>query len=113
MTPHSATNETPYFLVFGAEIVVPVEIGLPSYHTAHFSYEKNDDSLRAELDLLKEKLEAANLQAVAYKQCSAWYYNSRVKNRAFKVEDLVLMKVMHNTKELNFGVLGPNWEGLY
>lgn len=30
-TPRTATGETPYMLVFGAEAVVPTEIGLPSH----------------------------------------------------------------------------------
>lgn len=63
--------------------------------------------------MLKEKREVANLRAIGYKQCSAQYYNSRVKNRAFKVEDLVLRKVIQNIKEMNSRVLGPNWEGPY
>lgn len=67
MTPHSAIGETPYFLAFGAEVMIFVEIGLPSYHTAHHSQEKNDNNLRVELDLLKEKWEMTNLQAIAFK----------------------------------------------
>lgn len=29
MTPYNATRETPYFLAFGVEVVVLVEINLP------------------------------------------------------------------------------------
>ena len=31
----------------------------------------------------------------------------------FKQGDLVLRKVLPNTKEVNAGVFGPNWEGPY
>lgn len=31
----------------------------------------------------------------------------------FKVGDLVLRKVLLNTKDPNHGQLGPNWEGSY
>lgn len=69
--------------------------------------------MRVELDLLKEKQEVANVRARAYKQCSICYYNFKVKNRAFNVGDLMLRKVMQNTKKLNAGVLGLNWEDPY
>ena len=66
-----------------------------------------------ELDLLEETRARALLRVAAYQQRSARYFNSKVKDRRFKVGDLVLRKVMQNTKEINAGVLGPNWEGPY
>lgn len=67
MTLHNTTKETPYFLAFGVETVVPVEKDLLNYRTTHFFQEKNDDVLRSELDLLEEKQEVASLWAAAYK----------------------------------------------
>ena len=32
----TTTGETPYSLTFGMEVVVPVEIGIPSYRVQHF-----------------------------------------------------------------------------
>ena len=32
-TPRKATNETPYTLAFGFEVVIPLEVGLPTIHT--------------------------------------------------------------------------------
>ena len=43
----------------------------------------------------------------------ARYYNARVKNRCFRVGDLVLKKVLPNTQDPGVGNLGPNWEGPY
>lgn len=57
----------PYFLAFKVKAVVLVEIGLPSYQTAHFTPNMNDESLRSELDLLEEKREIANLRVATYK----------------------------------------------
>lgn len=100
-------------MVFEVEAVVHIEIGPPSYQIAHFFPEENDENLRSKLDLLEEKWKVANLRVVAYKQCSAWYYNSKVKSQAFKVGDLVLRKLMQNTQEQNTKVLGLNLEGPY
>ena len=66
-----------------------------------------------ELDLLEETRAQAQLRVVSYQQRSAGYINSKVKERYFKVGDLVLRRVMQNTKEFNTSVLGSNWEGLY
>ena len=53
------------------------------------------------------------LRIISYKRRPEKYFNSKVKERRFKEGDLVLRKVLPNTKEVNAGVLGPNWEGPY
>lgn len=47
-------EELPYSLSFGVEVVIPVEIGAPSYRTPHFLRDDNEIDLRVELDFLKE-----------------------------------------------------------
>ena len=37
----------------------------------------------------------------------------KIKPRVFRVGDLVLRKVVANTRKPNEGKLGPNWEGPY
>ena len=49
----------------------------------------------------------------AYQQRAARYYNKKVKVQRLKVGDLVLRKVMPNTKIASHGVFGANWEGPY
>ena len=66
-----------------------------------------------ELDLLEEKRDLAALRTASYKQPSERYFNSKVKEKRFKEGDFVLRKVLYNTKEVNAGVLEPNWEGPY
>lgn len=112
-TPHNATTEMSYFLAFRIEAVIPIKVGLPSHRIDHFSHIQTDDNLRAQLDLLEEKQEVANLRAATYKECSMRYYNSRVKQRIFRVGDLVLRKVKLNTKEAGTRMLSPTWEGPY
>ena len=63
--------------------------------------------------MLEEKRDLAALKIASYKRRSKRYFNSRVKERKFKEGDLVLRKVLPNTKEVNAGVLGPNWERPY
>lgn len=41
------------------------------------------------------------------------YYNSKVKKKVFRVNDLVLRRVFLSTKEIGVGTLGQNLEGPY
>ena len=43
----------------------------------------------------------------------AKFFNSKVSSRSFTVGDLVLLKVLQNTRKASDGVLGANWEGPY
>ena len=49
----------------------------------------------------------------AQKRHMARYYDSKVKERKFKVRDTVLRQVFQNTKEAGAGALGYSWEGPY
>lgn len=94
-------------MAFGAEVVVLVKVSLPSHQTTYFSHEQNNDNLRVKFNLLKERQEVAIQPQSSYKHFSVGYDNSCVKQRIFKVGDLVMRKVMLNTKEAGAKTLGP------
>ena len=50
-----ATRETPFTLAFGTEAVAPVEVGLESPRVKFANAERNEETLRMNLDLLEEK----------------------------------------------------------
>ena len=93
--------------------MVPVEIGVGSIRRVKFQTDGNNESLREELEFLKEKHKKAIMRNATYKQRIAHYFNRRVKKRWFKVRDLVLRRVSLNTKEISAEALGLTWEGLY
>ncbi|RDX67038.1 Retrovirus-related Pol polyprotein from transposon opus, partial [Mucuna pruriens] len=66
-TPHSTTNETPFRLIFGTEAMIPIEIGEPSPRVALFEPGKNEDELRANLDLVQEARKIAHVKEYAMK----------------------------------------------
>lgn len=109
----TSTGDTPYALAFGAEAVVPVEIGMATHRVEVFQAEANDNQMNLNLDLVDERRDHAQLRNASYQQRVARYYNSRVKHRAFQVGDLVLRKVMLATRKPSDGSLGPTWEGPY
>ena len=93
--------------------MVPVEVGIPLHRSKFYGQDTNHELICGELDVIEETQAQPLLRVTLYQQRSAQYFNSKVKERSFKVGDLVLRKVMQNTKEINIGVLGPNWEGPY
>ena len=90
--------------------MIPVEIGIPSLWRETYNQDENHALISYELDLLEEKRDLAALRIASYKRRSERYFNSKVKERRFKEGELMLRKVLPNTKEVNAGVLGPNWK---
>ncbi|RDY11318.1 hypothetical protein CR513_04041, partial [Mucuna pruriens] len=107
-TPHSTTNETPFRLTFGTEVVIPVEIGEPSARTTLFEPSENETKLRANLDMLQKVTEAAHIREFVIKTRVTKMYNRRVIPRSFKPQDLVLRKVVQKVEN---NKLSLKWEG--
>ena len=63
--------------------------------------------------MLEERRESATTWLVEYQQKLAWRYNRDVRKREFEVRDLVLRKVVGNTRDVNVGKLALTWEGPY
>ena len=60
-TQRLPTGETPFALAFGTEAVIPIELKLPSARVVVFDEPQNAQSLRANLDLLEERWEIAQV----------------------------------------------------
>nr|GEX91625.1 reverse transcriptase domain-containing protein [Tanacetum cinerariifolium] len=69
--------------------VIPTEIEMPTYHTAAVDVVNNDEELRLNLDLLKERRECAAVCEARAKSKMMKYYNARVRGVAFKPGDFV------------------------
>nr|GEV71023.1 reverse transcriptase domain-containing protein [Tanacetum cinerariifolium] len=53
----SSNRETPFSLTYGTEVVIPVEIGMPTLRTTKVDMIKNDEALEINLYLLEERRE--------------------------------------------------------
>ena len=111
-TPRVPTGETPFGLAFGSEAVIPIELEHRTFRTTYYDEASNSDRLRANLDLIEEFHDGANLRMATYRQRVARYYNSKVKTKTFKPGDLVLRR-SEVSRPLEQGKLSPNWEGPY
>ncbi|XP_074363508.1 uncharacterized protein LOC141704072 [Apium graveolens] len=93
--------------------MVPVEVGSRSLRRDRYTEEVAEVNQRLYLDLLEETRQNSQLRLAAYQQRTARYYNKKVKGQLLKVGDLVLRKVMPNTKKPHHRVFEANWEGPY
>ena len=105
--PKIAHGGTPFALAFGTEAVIPIELKLPSARVVAFNEHHNSQGLKANLDLLEEKREVAQVRMAVYRQKVARYYNFWVKNKVFRAEDLVLRRAAVSQPQ-DRGKLAPN-----
>ena len=105
-TPNRSTGYTPFFLVYGAEAVLPSDIAHISPRVAAYIEEDAEVSRQDDLDILEEVRVVAEQRSTAYQQKLRRYHSRRVKNRTFKKGDLVLRLVQQRKHKLS-----PIWEG--
>nr|GEV84394.1 reverse transcriptase domain-containing protein [Tanacetum cinerariifolium] len=79
-----STRDTPFFLVYGTEAVIPAEIGMPTIRTAEVNVATNDDERRIDLDLLEERRERAAICVAKAKSKMKRYYDAKVRGVSFR-----------------------------
>ena len=112
-TPCRSTGETPFSMTYGAETVIPLEIGFLILRTSSFNLSDNDEYLKKNLDLIEENRENVMVQLAYYQQKLKQGYDSNVKLRPLTPGDLVLRRVVGTSKNPAWGKLGLNWERPY
>jgi len=88
-TPQSATNESLFSLVYGANAMIPLEIGEPSLRRELYDSTHNHQNMATHLDLLPQLREKAQIRNLAVKQRAARRYNANLCPRSFIKGDLV------------------------
>nr|AAP54912.2 retrotransposon protein, putative, Ty3-gypsy subclass [Oryza sativa Japonica Group] len=107
-TPSRATGQSPFFLVYGAEAMLPSEVEFESLRFRNYREERYEEDRVDDLHRLEEVREAALIQSARYLQGLRRYHNRNVRSRAFLVGDLVLRKIQ-TTRDRH--KLSPLWEG--
>nr|GEW18659.1 reverse transcriptase domain-containing protein [Tanacetum cinerariifolium] len=108
----SSHGDTPFSLTYGTEVVIPAEIGMPTYRTTAVDVVNNDKELRLNLDLLEERRELAAINEARSKSKMTKYYNSRVRDVSFQPGDFVY-RSNDASHAAAGGKLDPKWEGHY
>ena len=105
-----STGETPFSATYGVEVVIPAEVNLCNARVSRFSSAENSELMLKHLNLLEERQQLATIRLVEYQQKLARRYNRDVRKREFGAKDLVLRKVIGNTRDVNAGKLVPTWQ---
>ena len=94
----ASTGATPYSLVYGCEVVLPIEVKIQSLRVLVETKVLEEDWVKAryeQLALINEKRARAQYHAQGYQKMIARAFNKKVKPRNLKEGDLVL-KVLRN-----------------
>jgi hypothetical protein len=89
-TPSRATGFSPFFLVYGAEAILPTDLEYGSPRTKAYDDQSNQTSREDSLDQLVEARDVALLHSARYQQSLRRYHARGVRPRDLQVGDLVL-----------------------
>jgi transposase InsO family protein len=107
-TPNSSTGYMPFFLLFGAEAVLPTDVRYCAPHVVAYIEEDAQMALADAQDLLDEARDVALARSAVYQQSLCNYHSRRVRGRSFEPGNLVLCLKQTSTLKLE-----PPWEGPY
>jgi transposase InsO family protein len=106
-TPNTATQETPFFLVHGAEAVLPIEIEHNSPRVAEFNEETSRKALEDDVDALDEARDEVLSRVTKYQQDLKNYHSRRLRPRSFQVGDLVIWLTQDSHEKFESPWVGP------
>jgi hypothetical protein len=109
-TPSRATGFTPFFLVHGAEAVLPTDLEYGSPRVRGYDEDANQRAREDSLDQLDEARLVALMHSARYQQSLRRYQTRKIRRRDFSEGDLVLRLRQDNRGRHK---LSPLWEGPY
>src|SRR5438105_13612643 len=79
--PSRATGESPFFLTYDSEAVLPTELEFGSPRVRNFDENSSEDSRRVELDQLEEARDVTAIRSARYLQGLRRYHDHNVRGR--------------------------------
>jgi hypothetical protein len=107
-TPNRSTGYTPFFLVYGAEAVLPTDLLHDSPRVVQYTEAEVKEARENDVDLLEEARLLALSRSAVYQQNLRRYHSKKVNPRVFREGDLVLRLVQ---RTVGMHKLSPPWEG--
>ncbi|XP_042423454.1 uncharacterized protein LOC122011084 [Zingiber officinale] len=90
--PKEGTGATSFHLVYGGEVIVPIEVIVESDRIRVYD-ENNAERRHLEMDLVDKTRAKAVIRLMAYRQRMKQNYNRRIIPKSFQVGDLIWKKV--------------------
>ncbi|RDY08029.1 hypothetical protein CR513_07785, partial [Mucuna pruriens] len=111
----TSMGATPYSLVYGTKAVLPIEVEIPSLRVlAEVELEEAEwiQQWLDQLNMIDEKRLNALCHSQLYQKRIKKTFDKKVRPRIFKEGDMVLKKILSNTKDQR-GKWTPKYEGPY
>src|SRR4051812_39852778 len=89
-TPNTATQYTPFFMVYGAEAVLPHDLKFGAPRVTGYEEEEAEEALKDDKDTVDEARDTALKKSEGYQDKLRTYQSSRLRTRTFNKGDLVL-----------------------
>src|SRR3954465_13262233 len=107
-TQNRSTRATPFFLVYGAEVVLPSDLKHNGPRITQYTEEEAETARQDGIDLLEEERNQALTRSASYQQDLRRYHERHVRALSFQEGDMVL-----RLKQSSDHKLAPPWEGPY
>jgi hypothetical protein len=101
---------SPFYLVYGAEAILPTDLEYGSPRTKAYDDQNNQASREDSIDQLEEARNVALLHSARYQQSLRRYHARRIRPRGFQLGDLVL-QLQQDARGCH--KLTPPWEGSF
>ncbi len=109
-TPTTSNKETPFFLVYGSEAMLPTELRHQSTRVQKYSDEDQEEQRYDDVNLLEKHRKRVVVRAASYQQALRRYHEKRIRARTLSIGDYVLRRVQ---SQAGRNKLSPTWEGPY
>jgi len=106
--PSKAIGQSPFFLVYGSEAVLPVDMIFGAPRVQHYDEGDIEQQRRLDIDTAQEARLAALRHNAIYLQGISRYHDKHVQARSFQVGDLILWRIQNPT---GLRKLSSPWEG--
>jgi hypothetical protein len=78
MMPNRSTSFTPFFMVYGAEVVLPTDLQYGSPRVQTYQKDATEEARKDDIDLLEESRNTAIIRSAGYQQALRRYHMCKV-----------------------------------